>query len=50
MPLGYLVTLITLFMLIVLDRLFYTVGSPLGKAMLHCTCAGGRLGFGLCVF
>ncbi|KAL6770350.1 hypothetical protein ACKKBG_A34605 [Auxenochlorella protothecoides x Auxenochlorella symbiontica] len=36
-PLGYLVTLITLFMLIVLDRLFYTVGSPLGKAMLHCT-------------
>lgn len=36
MPFGYLVTLMTLFMLIVLDRLFYTVGSPLGKSLLLC--------------
>lgn len=35
-PFGYLVTLMTLFMLIVLDRLFYTVGSPLGKSLLLC--------------
>lgn len=36
-PFKYLVTLIVLFMLIVLDRLFYTLGSPLGKALLHST-------------
>lgn len=34
-PLGYLLTLILLFMLIVLDRVVYTLGSPLGKALLH---------------
>lgn len=37
-PFKYLVTLIALFMLIILDRLVYTLGTPLGKALLHCTC------------
>ena len=34
-PLGYLLTLMLLFLLMVFDRLFYTLGSPLGKALLH---------------
>ena len=34
-PLGYLLTLMLLFLLLVLDRLAYTLGSPLGKALLH---------------
>eukprot|EP00887_Chlorella_sp_A99_P004668 scaffold4.g4668.t1 len=34
-PLGYLLTLILLFLLLVLDRLVYTLGSPAGKAALH---------------
>ena len=40
-PLGYLLTLMLLFMLIVLDRLAYTLGSPAGKALLHVGCASG---------
>jgi hypothetical protein len=35
-PLGYLVALGVLFALLVLDRVAYTVGSALGKALLHC--------------
>ncbi len=35
-PLGYLLTLMTLFMLIILDRVCYTLGTPLGKVILHC--------------
>ena len=34
-PLGYLITLIVLFVLIVMDRLVYTMGSQAGKAALH---------------
>ncbi len=34
-PLDYLLTVMLLFMLLVADRVFYTVGSPLGKALLH---------------
>lgn len=34
-PLGYLLTLMLLFLLLVLDRLAYTLGSPAGKAALH---------------
>lgn len=34
-PLGYLITLIILFVLIVMDRLVYTMGSQAGKAALH---------------
>jgi hypothetical protein len=34
-PLDYLVTILVLFLLMVADRIFYTVGSPLGKALLH---------------
>lgn len=34
-PLGYLLTLITLFMFIVFDRVAYTIGSPLAKSILH---------------
>ena len=30
-PLDYLLSLIVLFMFLVLDRVFYTLGSPLGK-------------------
>lgn len=33
-PLDYLLSLIVLFMFLVLDRVFYTLGSPLGKALL----------------
>ena len=35
MPLGYLLCLMLLFLLLVLDRVCYTVASPLGKAVLH---------------
>lgn len=34
-PLGYLVTLLILFVFLVLDRLIYTIGSQAGKAVLH---------------
>jgi hypothetical protein len=34
-PLGYLLTLITLFLFLVLDRVAYTLGSPAGKAAAH---------------
>ena len=34
-PLGYLLCLMLLFLLLVLDRVCYTVASPLGKAVLH---------------
>jgi hypothetical protein len=34
-PLGYLLTLITLFMFIVMDRVVYTLGHAAGKAALH---------------
>jgi len=34
-PLGYLLTLITLFMFIVMDRVVYTLGNAAGKAALH---------------
>lgn len=34
-PLDYLLCLIALFALLVLDRVAYTLGSPLFKALLH---------------
>ena len=34
-PLGYLITLIILFMFVVLDRVVYSLGSCLGKGVLH---------------
>ncbi len=34
-PLGYLLTLITLFMFIVMDRVVYTLGNAAGKVALH---------------
>ena len=34
-PLGYLVTLMVLFMFVVMDRVVYTLGSAAGKAALH---------------
>lgn len=34
-PLGYLLTLMTLFMFIVMDRVVYTLGNAAGKAALH---------------
>lgn len=44
-PLGYLVTLIVLFLLLVLDRVTYTIGSQAGKATLHV----GQVNFPCCI-
>ena len=37
-PLDYLLSLIVLFMFLVLDRVFYTLGSPLGKVWTAVPC------------
>lgn len=34
-PLDYLLTILLLFLLLVADRVAYSIGSPLGKALLH---------------
>jgi len=34
-PLGYLLTLMVLFLFVVMDRVVYTLGTPAGKAVLH---------------
>jgi hypothetical protein len=46
-PLGYLLTLMTLFMFIVLDRVAYTLGSSAGKTALHTLCVLSWLTFPL---